>query len=192
VDQSPLQNYTSDGSWGLEHGNKSCNSAAALAHIQATLSYRPEDIYNGTINSCLAYLSHPLPTDNVSHSTMREDVDFFLKIALKGNGPWFGRLMADHTSLDWRASIRNTFGGHNSSKTRVLVVASSRSGCFPPAGPLHVVDLVNSESASSPEPIAQGLVIDWGGHWCYYEEPEKFNALALEFLALPAPLDARA
>lgn len=190
VDQSPLQNYASDGTWGIEHGNKSCNSAAALAHIQATLSYRPEDVYNGTIESCLAYLSHPLPTDKVLHSTMREDVDFFLKIALKGNGPWFGKLMADHTSLDWRASIRNTFGGRNSSKTRVLVVASNRSGCFPPAGPLHVVDLVNSGIVNSlgtppPERRAQGLAIDWAGHWCYYEEPEKFNALALDFLAFP-------
>jgi pimeloyl-ACP methyl ester carboxylesterase len=178
VDQSPLQNYTSDGEWGPDRGNRSCNSAASLAHIQAALKYRPEDVYNGTISSCLAYLSHPRENDNISKTTMASDRDFFLSIAKQGDPKWFGKLMADHTSLDWRDSIAQSFcpGG------RVLVIASSRSGCFPPAGPLHVVDLLNSES-SFRSPLAIGVTIDWGGHWCYWEKPEKFNALVLNFLA---------
>jgi len=183
VDQSPLQNYTSDGEWGLERGNKSCNSAASLAHIQATLKYHPDNVYNGTIDSCLAYLSHPQMDDNVSKATMTSDREFFLNIARKGNAEWFGKLMADHTSLDWRESIkwsfsRSSFEGQ--SPIKALVIASNRSGCFPAAGPLHVVDLINISWED--EPSAQGVTIDWGGHWCYWENPEKFNTLVLDFL----------
>lgn len=181
VDQSPLQNYTSDGEWGPDRGNKSCNSAASLAHIQATLKYRPEDVYNGTISSCLAYLSHPWEGDNISEATMESDRDFFLSIAKQGDSKWFGKLMDDHTSLDWRDSITQNFRTCG----RILVIASSRSGCFPPAGPLHVVDLINSGTSHfmKDDHWAVGVTIDWGGHWCYWENPEKFNALALDFLA---------
>ena len=31
-------------------------------------------------------------------------------------------------------------------------------------------------------PKAQGVVVDWGGHWSYWENPERFNELALKFL----------
>lgn len=181
VDQSPLQNYTSDGSWSSTHGNRGCNSAAALAHMQATLLYKPDDVYNGTIVSCLAYRSHPLPSDNISETVAADDEQFFRNIAREGDPIWFGKLMADHTSLDWRDSIGHSFGG--SSKTRILVVASHRSGCFPAAGPLSVVNDINNNSAAKfPDPIARGLAVDWGGHWCYWENPKKFNELALEFL----------
>lgn len=196
VDQSPLQNYTSDGKWGSDHGNRSCNSDASLAHIQATLSYQPDDVYSGTINSCLAYLSHPGKDDNVSETTMASDREFFLSIAQKGNPEWFGKLMADHTSLDWRDTIRHQFGvrGQAEGGPRVLVIASSRSGCFPPAGPLYVVQLINDgasaarRGAAGPaETLARavGVVVDWGGHWCYWENPDKFNTLVLEFLSRP-------
>jgi pimeloyl-ACP methyl ester carboxylesterase len=184
VDQSPLQNYTSDGEWGPEHGNKSCNSAASLARIQAVLQYCPEHIYRGTIESCLAYLSDPRDEDNVSEAERLKDKDFFLSIANQGDPEWFGKLMADHTSLDWRDSIRVNFGGVRGSLSRVLVIASNRSGCFPPAGPLHVVELINhgGRVGANGEPLASGVAIDWGGHWCYWENPDKFNALVLDFL----------
>ncbi len=127
---------------------------------------------------------------------MAADREFFLSIAQRGDPDWFGKLMADHTSLDWRDSIPYTFprvalGGVL--PTRVLVIASNRSGCFPPAGPLHVVDLINSGGeldkldalVDKDDPVAVGVTIDWGGHWCYYEDPERFNALVLDFLKLP-------
>lgn len=180
VDQSPLQNYEPDGSWGPDHGNRSCNSASALAQLRTTLKYQPDDAFKGTIASCLAYRSHPRPTDNITPATAAKDEDFFLNIAREGDPLWLGKLMADHTALDWRDSIRHTFGGSLGAETKVLVIACNRSGCFPPAGPLSVLDLINPQRA--PVSRVRGITIDWGGHWCYYEQPEKFNDLVLRFL----------
>jgi pimeloyl-ACP methyl ester carboxylesterase len=178
VDQAPLQNSTLDG-WDARFCNRGMNSPTALAEMQATLQSSPETVYRGTITACLAYRSHPLPSDNVSAQTAASDEAYFLATALKGDPMWFGKLMADHTALDWRDSIRATLG-NRSSETKVLVIASTRSGCFPAEGPMAVVDLINSGHAS---PRAKGVVIDWGGHWCYWEDPEKFNDLVLAFLA---------
>lgn len=99
---------------------------------------------------------------------------------MKGNPEFYGRLMADHTSLDWREAIKATFGPGSGSKTKVLVIASSRSGCFPAAGPIKVVEFVNGGENSNG--LARGEVVEWGGHWCYWEDHEKFDRLCLEFL----------
>ncbi|RFU34908.1 hypothetical protein B7463_g1371, partial [Scytalidium lignicola] len=179
IDQSPLQNSTLDG-WDFRFCNRGMNNAAAVAALQTTLSLAPELAHKGTIESCLAYRSHPLSTDQVSGLEKEQDEQYFLSIAMKGNQEWFGKLMADHTSLDWRESIKANFGGNSQSKTKVLVVASSRSGCFPAAGPMTVVDLVNTKKGG--EVTAKGVVVDWGGHWCYWEDPVKFNKLAVDFL----------
>lgn len=177
VDQSPLQNSTVDG-WDSRYCNRGMNSPAAVAELQATLRVTPEKAYRSTIASCLAYRSHPLISDNVSHSTAESDEAFFLARAMKGNPKWFGKLMADHTALDWRDSIRATFGDPQN-ETKVLVIASTRSGCFPAEGPMAVVDLINIGQDTN---RAKGVVIDWGGHWCYWEDPARFNELVLQFL----------
>lgn len=126
-----------------------------------------------------------MPGDKIQTGSAeaQEDEAFFLGEALKGNSDWYARLMADHTSLDWRYSIPANFGSESQSRTKVLVVASSRSGCFPSAGPMAVVKLVNQGANSPEEEKATGTVVEWGGHWCYWEDPEKFDKLALEFLA---------
>lgn len=86
--------------------------------------------------------------------------------------------MADHTALDWRDSIPDSFGSGSGSRTRVMVVASERSGCFPAAGPLAVVEMVNRGGGG----LARGVSIEWAGHWCYWEDPEKFHGLVMPFL----------
>lgn len=182
VDQAPLQDYKAD--WGPEYGNKSCNSAAALADLQATLRENPDKVYKGTIAACLGYRSHPLPTDNVSNAEAAADEAFFLDIARQGSAEWFGKLMADHTALDWRDSIRHSFSG-DVACPRVCVVASVRSGCFPPAGPQVVLDLINGDKdpgRDGEDLIASGGAIDWGGHWCYWEAPDRFVNLVSSFL----------
>jgi pimeloyl-ACP methyl ester carboxylesterase len=184
VDQAPLQNYLSD--WGPAFGNRGCNSPAALAQMQQTLETDPAIAHRGTIAACLGYRSYPLPGDPIADSqTWRDDEAFFLAEAMKGDGWWLGKLMADHTANDWRNSIAHTLGPESQNgqnETKVLVVASERSGCFPAAGPLKVVELINGDSE---EGRARGVAIEWGGHWCYWEEPERFNNLVLGFLGDP-------
>ena len=193
VDQSPLQNSTLDG-WDSRFCNRGMNYAPAVAALQTTLALSPETAHKGTIAACLSYRSHPLATDNVSSKTCADDEAFFLSEAMKGNSKWYGQLMADHTALDWRDSISASFGPKSGSKTKVLVVASSRSGCFPAEGPMKVVEFVNGELDNKDDDgyygsskkldgmKAGGVVIDWGGHWCYWEKPDMFNKLVLDFL----------
>ena len=184
VDQAPLQNYALD--WSSAHGNLGCNDAASLAAMQATLATDPEKAYRATVAACLAYRSHPLFTDTVSAQQAADDEKFFVDIAKQGKAEWYGKLMADHTALDWRDSIAHTFGPGSGSKTKVLVVASERSGCFPAAGPLAVVGLVNDGKwdtmGMGDKGLAKGVAVDWGGHWCYWEDPEKFGKLVRGFL----------
>jgi pimeloyl-ACP methyl ester carboxylesterase len=178
VDQAPLQNYLSD--WGSEFGNRGCNSVEALLGMQHTLTQDPKTAHLGTIAACLGYRSHPQPGDPTADTQeWKDDESFFLGEAMKGDGWWYGKLMADHTANDWRYPIAQAFSPEGGSTTRVLVVASSRSGCFPVAGPLKVVDLVNGGQKDGP---AKGVTVDWGGHWCYWEKPEMFNQLVLSFL----------
>jgi pimeloyl-ACP methyl ester carboxylesterase len=185
VDQSPLQNSTLDG-WDSRYCNRGMNSAPAVAALQTTLSFSPETAHKGTIAACLAYRAYPLPTDSISVATYQEDEDFFLQIAMMGDPEWLGKLMADHTSLDWRDSITAMFGRSSSSETKVLVMASTRSGCFPAAGPLKVVDLINDyigDKFGSKVPLAEGLEVSDGGHWCYWESSQLFNERLLKFLS---------
>ena len=178
VDQAPLQNYTADGSWGPEHGSKGCNSAESLALLQQSLKDAPLSVYEGTVADCLGYRSHPLPTDKITEEEKREDEKFFVNIALQGDSVWYGKLMADHTALDWRDSIKACFRPQRS-RTKVLVIATDRSGCFPAQGSAAVVGLVEQDSD---EERADAALIDWGGHWCYWENPVEFNKLVLGFL----------
>lgn len=179
VDQAPLQNYLSD--WGPEYGNRGCNSPEALSKMQQSLENDPASAHRGTISACLGYRAYPQPGDPVEGSEeWNADEAFFLQEALKGDGWWYGKLMSDHTANDWRHSIAQNLGPGSGSQTQVLVVASSRSGCFPAAGPIKVVELVNG---GSDDGLARGVTVEWGGHWCYWEKPEKFNELALDFLS---------
>ncbi|KAF1832491.1 alpha/beta-hydrolase [Decorospora gaudefroyi] len=179
VDQAPLQNYLDD--WGPELGNRGCNSFGALQAMQKSLIETPRLAHLGTISACLGYRSHPQAGDPSPDSPeWKEDEAFFMEQAMKGEGWWYGKLMADHTANDWRYPIQQNFGPENGSTTKVLVVASSRSGCFPAAGPLRVVSLINGNEEQG---LAKGVTISWGGHWCYWEKPELFNHLVLGFLA---------
>lgn len=179
VDQAPLQNYVSD--WGPEYGNRGLNNPQALAGLQQTLNTDPKTAHLGTIGACLGYRSHPQPGDpDESNQLWQDDEAFFLAEALQGDGWWYGKLMADHTALDWRDAIKHAFGPGSGSTTKTLVVASTRSGCFPAAGPLKVAELANGGSEGG---LARGVAVEWGGHWCYWEQPGRFNQMVLEFLS---------
>lgn len=159
------------------------NNIAAVEGLQATLASAPEEAHKGTIAACLSYRAFPEPGDRIKPGSSEWDADekFFLDEAMRGDSTWYGKLMADHTALDWRDSIAATFGPGSESKTEVLVITSSRSGCFPAAGPLAVVGLVNGPHQSE-FPKAKGVAVAWGGHWCYWEDPARFNKLCLQWL----------
>lgn len=178
-----MQNYALDGTWGAEEGNRGMNCTEAVRELKKTLATVPDVMYMGTIEACLGYLSHPLASDKVDAATQEQDVDFFLNEARRGNAEWYGDLMADHTALDWRKTIVECFGGRKENNTRVLVVASSRSGCFPAKGPMEAVRFANKKARENGKvESAEGVVVSWGGHWCYWEDPHKFNELVLKFL----------
>ena len=188
IDQSPLQNYTFDGSWGQLHGSKGCNSAETLIDLQTQIIADPDAFYRGMQDTCLAYRSHPAHTDTITDEQRLEDETIFLEIARRGNPTWYGKLMADHTNLDWRETIAHTLredamtqqGFH----TKVLVVASSRSGCFNLEGPLEVIKVLE-HAGRKPDAVGssvKGVTVDWGGHWLYWEDAAKFNQLLLDFI----------
>ncbi|TGO63549.1 hypothetical protein BCON_0012g00390 [Botryotinia convoluta] len=186
VDQSPLQNSTLDG-WDSRFCNRGMNNPWAIASLQKTLELAPEIAHRGTIAACLGYRYAPIESEKGlrTQEEMDDDEAFFLVEALKGNGRWLGNLMEDHTSKDWRDSIRACFGPESGSQTEVLVVGSSRSGCFPAEGVMKIVEFINGGVETDGEiknGKARGVVVDWGGHWCYWEDPDKFNTLVLEFL----------
>ncbi|KAB8291705.1 hypothetical protein EYC80_006503 [Monilinia laxa] len=187
VDQSPLQNSTLDG-WDSRFCNRGMNNPWAVASLQKTLELAPELAHRGTIAACLGYRYAPLEDEEVVRTQKEKDDDeaFFLREALKGDGRWLGKLMEDHTSKDWRDSIRACFGPESKSLTKALVVGSSRSGCFPAEGVMKIVEFINGEEHEENKK-AEGVVVDWGGHWCYWEDPKKFNDLAppLRFLISP-------
>ncbi|KAA8563772.1 hypothetical protein EYC84_011789 [Monilinia fructicola] len=110
VDQSPLQNSTLDG-WDSRFCNRGMNNPWAIASLQKTLELAPELAHRGTIAACLGYRYAPLKHEEVVRTQKEKDDDeaFFLREALKGNGRWLGKLMEDHTSKDWRDSIRACF-----------------------------------------------------------------------------------
>ncbi|KAM3082038.1 hypothetical protein ACMFMG_004493 [Clarireedia jacksonii] len=187
------------------------NNPWAIASLQKTLELAPEQAHRGTIAACLGYRFAPLGKKGKGEigglgegeqegkreggDVWVEDEKFFLGEAMKGDPRWLGKLMEEHTVEDWRDVVRWGLGAERSN-AKVLVVASSRSGCFPAEGPLAVVDLVNGEGEGGgvvtkgeeeeekkkKKKLARGVVVDWGGHWCYWEDEKKFNDLALDFL----------
>ena len=189
IDQSPYQNYAVDGSWGPVHGSKGCNSAATLADLQTQIVTDSETFYKGMQETCLGYRSHPTSTDIITDEQRKEDEMFFLNMAKKGNPIWYGKLMADHTNLDWRATVAHTLSQEAMTRqvrhTQVLVIASSRSGCFNPEGPLEIVKILERAGRSSDMSgsSVKGVTVDWGGHWLYWENAAKFNQLLHQFLS---------
>jgi pimeloyl-ACP methyl ester carboxylesterase len=192
VDQAPLQNADAATGWDHRFCNRGMNNPLALSGLLTTLSISPATAHLGTIGACLSYRAFPEPSDSIRAGTVEADADeeFFLGEAMKGDPTWLGKLMADHTALDWRDSIVATLGAKSGSgpatQTQVLVVASSRSGCFPAEGAMAVVGLVNGSEGRG---AAQGVVVSWGGHWCYWEDAGRFNRLCLEWLKSGEVLD---
>jgi pimeloyl-ACP methyl ester carboxylesterase len=194
VDQSPMQNLSLDGfpldgdlvqkerpSWDIEVANRGMHCEDDLKNLFCELERSPNRVVLEMVQTCLAYRSYPDP-DPAKHPSLAKQVAderFFLREAQRGERMWYAELMKDHTALDWRETIVHAFGEQSGNLTKVLVVASSRSGCFLAEGPLQAVELMRVGGA---EERVEGVVIDWGGHWCFWEDPQKFCELVEPFL----------
>jgi pimeloyl-ACP methyl ester carboxylesterase len=184
VDQSPLQNQAPD--WPAEYAHRGLTDTAALSAMQEQLASDPRAAYLDTVASCLAYrydekfgkLRFGHLSERELKQKISEDNYFFAYIAGLGDPTWYGKLMADHTAGDWRAAIANFWA--KPAAPEVLVVASIRSGCFDPRGVLWPVMRLAGPDGKPGK--VKGVTVDWGGHWCYWEEPERFDGMVLEFL----------
>eukprot|EP01024_Parvocaulis_polyphysoides_P025259 TRINITY_DN23067_c1_g1_i5.p1 TRINITY_DN23067_c1_g1~~TRINITY_DN23067_c1_g1_i5.p1 ORF type:complete len:298 (+),score=38.22 TRINITY_DN23067_c1_g1_i5:40-894(+) len=149
VDQAPLQNIADD--WKL--GSKGCYDAASLAKLQFSLEKDFEDFAKGTSDACLTQEIRP------------EVLAALEKETLKCNPKQLGKLMADHTQLDWRPVLPLI-------NVPCLNCVGRKSDIFPWEGVAVVGDMI---------PNCCTVFFEDCNHWLYIEEPKKFSELISDF-----------
>ncbi|BDA49392.1 AB hydrolase superfamily protein YdjP [Coccomyxa sp. Obi] len=150
VDQAPLQNVAPD--WRM--GSNGCYDAATLAALQTRLALDFESVADGVQAECLSRpLGHGME-EALKAETLRADPDAL------------GRLMADHTQLDWRPLLPRI-------KIPCLNLVGRISKTFPWQGTAVVGQMI---------PNCHTVYFEQGNHFLYIEEPEKFNQLVIEFV----------
>jgi len=155
----PLQNRDPASGWDL--GSRGIYDGPSLAAVQAALAADAAAAARDTVAVCL------------SSPPAAADADAFVAAALRADGRWLGRLMADHTALDWRPLLRAWPAGR-----RALVVVGGGTKVHAPAGVRAVGDLIGA--------AATVVEMPGGSHWCYWEEAAAFNTLLLDFLGAGA------
>ncbi len=169
VDQAPLQNRSFDGRWTL--GSFGCYDAQTLAREQALMIDDQRSWAEGLVASCLAYRHAPKDVVEGSGSDFERDTAFFVDITCRTDPLAMAELMADHTQIDHRKELPRCI------TCPVLVVAGSRSGCFPVAGTLETAALINATHPG----LARTMVMD-SGHWPFYEHPLEFDRMLIDFV----------
>lgn len=186
ADQAPLQDRSdfggdsdSDGAgaaWGPDRCHRGCYDEATLRAAQRAWIETPDRAHAGLVAECLGYRFAPEPAaDAVAPGTEQatRDEAFFAGISRLCDGTWLARLLADHTRYDHREAIEAI--------TRpTLVLAGRRTGCFPLEGMRETVRRVAKGSGRAD--LARWSVYD-GGHWMFYEEPDRFNKEIGDFVA---------
>lgn len=130
----------------------------------------PEEAYRGLVGECLGYRFKPEEGDQVSAEQAARDEEFFTGISRLCEGRWLARLLADHTRYDHREAVELI-------TKPTLVMAGKRTGCFPLEGLKETVRRVEKGKPG----LAKWSVFD-GGHWMFYEEPDRFNDEIAAFL----------
>lgn len=182
ADQAPLQDRSVfGGGWDASRSHRGCyDEATMLAAQRAWMADDPDDAHRGLVRECLGYRFAPEGKDEkddgggvVSAEQAARDEEFFVRISRLCDGVWLARLLADHTRYDHREAIEGI-------TKPTLVLAGRRTGCFPLEGMRETVRRV--EKGSGNPGLARWSVFD-GGHWMFYEEPERFNQEIAEFVA---------
>jgi len=151
VDQAPLQNRAED--WDL--GSKGCYDMVSLTRLQQKLRYDFMAFTKANVYGCLSNPIDPAYARLLMSETMRAD-----PVCLSA-------LMADHTQLDWRPSLRKI-------DIPCLVLAGSKSQIFPLQGVKEVGRLI-------PESVT--VVFEHEDHWLYIEDFRRFSDLVSDFAA---------
>lgn len=154
VDQVPLQNRDPATGWTL--GSRGIFDGPSLAAVRAALVADAAAAAADTVDVCL------------TRRPPAADAAAFVAEATRADGAWLGRLMADHTALDWRPLLRAWRGGP------VLVVVGGATKCHDPAGVRAVGELIGSDATT--------VEMEGGSHWCYWEDAPAFNKVLLAFL----------
>lgn len=157
VDQAPLQNLAED--WSL--GSKGCYDVVSLTRLQQLLKYDFIGFTKGNVNGCLSNPIDPAYQRLLMAETMRADP------AMLSN------LMADHTSLDWRPSLKKI-------DIPCLVLAGGKSQIFPVEGVKEVGRLIKGSTT---------VVFQHEDHWLYIEDFRRFSNLVVDFAANGALTD---
>lgn len=159
VDQAPFQNRA-DG-WTL--GSKGCYDAPTLAALQASLRRNMDAFADDNARCCLSVTLPANVLATLKAETLRCCPE---RLAL---------LMADHTSRDWRALIRQL-------SLPTCSIYGTSSGCFPEEGcaaSVTLCDLVadwgeGEERARMVSEMRMARRMEGCNHWCYLEQPEAF------------------
>lgn len=176
ADQAPLQDRSALGAaddvWDASKAHLGCYDEATMLGAQRAWIETPEAAHRGLVRECLGYRFAPEQGDTVGAAQAAEDEAFFTGISRLCDGQWLARLLADHTRYDHREAVELI-------AKPTLVLAGRRTGCFPLDGVRETVRRV--ERGSGRADLARWSVFD-GGHWMFYEEPERFNREVLAFV----------
>eukprot|EP00210_Caulerpa_lentillifera_P007237 g6924.t1 len=149
IDQAPLQNKRGD--WVL--GSKGCYDEKTLRELQDSLKDM-ESFAPGFVMETLENSIESEYYEKMKHQTASLD------------GDAVGRLMEDHTQIDWRPVLRKI-------DVPCLNCTAGKSCVFPVEGVETVTKLIpNCKSVNFPE----------ANHMIQIDEADKFNKIAIEFL----------
>ncbi|CAL5224510.1 g7207 [Coccomyxa viridis] len=150
VDQVPLQNNVDD--WKL--GNLSCYDAICVARLQTKLNLDFRSIAEGTPRDCL---TQKVPSEYEA---------MLVAETLKADPDALGRLMADHTQIDWRPLLPRI-------AIPCLNMRGLKNGVFPPEGTAVVTKLIKHCEQEDFEHC---------NHWLYIEDAGIFNSVLSRFV----------
>mmetsp|Transcript_40640 Transcript_40640/g.102201 ORF Transcript_40640/g.102201 Transcript_40640/m.102201 type:complete len:284 (-) Transcript_40640:157-1008(-) len=150
VDQAPLQYTASD--WKL--GSKGCYDPASLAVLQHSLKADFKGFAAGNGECCLSQPQPASVLDALAEETLRCDPETL------------GRIMADHTQLDWRPILPTI-------DIPCLNLVGRLSGVFPWEGCAVVGRMI---------PDCKTVFFEKANHWLYIEEPKTFVDVVKRFI----------
>lgn len=149
VDQVPLQNRVED--WEL--GSRGCYDSISLTRLQMQLRHDFLSVAKGNCDGCLSKDLGEAVLAVLTRETLKADPEAL------------GKVMADHTALDWRPLLPRI-------AVPCLNLIGELSGVFPEAGCRWVGEAIEN---------CHTVVFEGCNHWLYLEEADEFNKLLRKF-----------